>query len=114
VYGSEGIDYIYGDFADTTETRGGDDIIYTGFGTGSDTVSGGWGNDKIYGQGEASHKLSGNWGDDKIWGSAGNDRIWGDDDSGDPDNSIDASTGIYTENGKQSGDDTLYGGKGED
>ena len=56
IYGSQGKDYLYGDFIRTGAAYdfvGGDDIIYTGVNTSStgDSVRGGAGDDKIYGQG---------------------------------------------------------------
>jgi Ca2+-binding RTX toxin-like protein len=100
IYGSVMRDRLYGDWQreDTDEdilnddssnpgkfdTEGDDDIIYTGVSTGTyeeggDYVHGGWGNDKLYGQGESGHNLYGEFGDDMIWGSEGNDYIYGDD-----------------------------------
>jgi Ca2+-binding RTX toxin-like protein len=119
LYGSEGIDYLFGDFGepggtDTDGAIGGDDIIYTGRSSASngDYVYAGWGDDKVYGQGQGDHLLLGSWGDDQIWGSDGDDILFGDDHSSS--NAIDSTTGIYSENGVTSGDDTLYGGDGED
>ena len=100
IYGSVMRDRLYGDwqreYDDETilnddsenpgkfDTEGDDDIIYTGvstgtYETGGDYVHGGWGNDKIYGQGTSGHWLNGEFGDDMIWGSEGNDYIYGDD-----------------------------------
>ena len=88
---------------------GGDDIIFTGVtgeGLMGDIVHGGYGDDRIYGEGEATDRMYGELGDDLIDGGAGDDYIWGDDfrdgDSGD------MNTGLMW------GHDTLYGGDGVD
>ena len=141
IYGSVKRDRLYGDWArdgsETTiindarpipgklDTQGGDDIIYTGvsidaaYATGGDFVHGGWGNDKIYGQGIAPHWLNGEFGDDFIVGGDGGDYIYGDDYN--PNKSVvygDATPGARRydadDAGVMVGDDTLYGGKGND
>lgn len=113
IYGSNGHEYLYGDYdGGKKDTIGGDDIIYTGEGSLTDQgdhVYGGWGDDKIYGQGEGEHYLYGNWGDDKIWGGEGKNTIYGDDDnSGD---GFVLSTMTFEDSHEQGGDDTLYGGE---
>jgi len=140
IYGSVMRDRLYGDWQreyddetilnDSTgagkyDLLGDDDIIYTGVSTGTyeqggDYVHGGWGDDKIYGQGVSGHWLNGEFGDDMIWGSDGNDYIYGDD------YNVNSSGQIYendtpgalrwtfVDGGVMSGDDTLYGGKGAD
>ena len=101
--------------------EGGDDIIYTGFQTdgSGDIVRGGFGNDKLYGQGTVDHKFFGDYGDDEIWGGDGDDYIFGDDSAEDYEQygQNDDSQGqrwSYFEAGLMSGDDTLHGGKGDD
>ena len=121
LYGSVKADTLYSDWGeDEYATEGGDDIIYTGVSTdaadGSEAF-GGWGNDKIYGQGEGDDELQGGWGDDQIWGGDGDDFLWGDDFSEDtPDFEADLSLDRLTslDYGIMSGDDTLHGGDGED
>ena len=73
---------------DENDLEGGDDIIYTGVALGTDSqeaagdyVRGGFGDDKLYGQGDADHSLYGEYGDDQIWGGDGDDFIVGDDKS---------------------------------
>ena len=134
IYGSAKADKLYGDWKrDSDDTginssyqsfdlEGGDDIIYTGVGDvegeEGDHVHGGFGDDKIYGQGKANHTLYGEYGDDHIWGGLGDDVIWGDDandvllfaNSTDP-------VGLRwssLDQGIMSGDDTLHGGEGDD
>ena len=131
MYGSPGTDYLYGDFDPEGDysDEGGDDIIYTGEAYGADYGSlafGGWGNDKIYGQGPGNDYLVGNWGDDKIWGGDGNDEIHGDDcgnedcndavddDEDGPADGWDWTLHAYIDYGVEKGDDTIYGGQGED
>ena len=89
LYGSNKTDTLLGDADDDSrdsidgfDIYGGDDIIYTGYGehaSDGDYVSGGWGNDKIYGEGYGDDMMAGDFGDDKIWGGKGDDYIWGDD-----------------------------------
>ena len=140
IYGSVKRDRLYGDWArestdetilnDDTDpgkfdTEGGDDIIYTGIAvdadeaTGGDYVHGGWGNDKIYGQGIASHRLYGEFGDDFIVGGDGGDYIYGDDyntnsEYYEDDDTPGALRFTAIDAGVMFGDDTLYGGKGSD
>jgi Ca2+-binding RTX toxin-like protein len=133
IYGSVMRDRLYGDwqreYDDETitndDTEGDDDIIYTGVSTGTfeeggDYVHGGWGDDKIYGQGSSGHTLYGEFGDDMIWGSDGNDFIYGDDYSVNTSDQIyendtpGALRWTFVDGGVMSGDDTLYGGKGAD
>ena len=78
---------------------GDDDIIYTGDSPAhtvssivGDTVFGGAGNDRVYGQGFAPHTLYGNRGDDYIVGGKGDDFMYGDDNTPDGDGHI-SSTG---------------------
>lgn len=139
IYGSIKKDKLYGDWArdsvDATinpagrrkyDTEGGDDIIYTGVSIdgaedgGGDYVHGGWGDDKIYGQGVAYHSLYGEFGDDMIWGGDGNDNIYGDDYNSNSSERIFADANpanprfTSIDYGVMSGNDTLYGGKGSD
>lgn len=151
IYGSIKRDYLHGDWLndngaedfdsdDENDLEGGNDIIYTGVqndGPG-DKVYGGFGDDKLYGQGEARHILYGEYGDDQIWGGDGDDFIWGDDYSEATDRFgssqpalvegedgtfvlADGEVGLaegqrwsHFDGGLMSGDDTLHGGKGND
>ena len=152
IYGSIKRDYLHGDWLndngaedfdsdDENDLEGGNDIIYTGVqndGPG-DKVYGGFGDDKLYGQGEARHILYGEYGDDQIWGGDGDDFIWGDDFSeasdrfgssqpalvpGEEDGTFVLAEGevglaegqrwSHFDGGLMSGDDTLHGGKGND
>lgn len=90
----------------------GDDTLY-GQG-GNDTLLGGSGNDVIFGYGGAQTSYSnaiiyGEAGDDRLYGSAGNDNIYG----GDGSDLINAGNGSNILDGG-AGNDSLYGGTGSD
>ena len=65
--GTEGRDFLFGNFFRENEIygRGGNDRIFGGF--RRDYLAGGDGNDRIFGL----------WGNDHLWGNAGNDRLYG-------------------------------------
>lgn len=85
-----------------------DDAVVTPIEPGNDTISGGSGQDTIFGQG-GDDSLSGDQGDDKIFGGSGNDSI----DGGQGQDSIEGGEGEDTITGG-TGDDQLFGGDGED
>ena len=118
IFGSQGKDYLFGDASEQTDSdtvldefdlSGGDDIIFTGvttMGQGGDYVHGGYGDDRIYGEGYGDDFLYGELGDDLIDGGPGDDMIWGDD--------FRAADSGAENTGLMWGHDTLYGGDGED
>jgi len=65
--GTEGRDFLFGNFFRTNEIfgRGGNDWIFGGFRT--DYLAGGDGNDRIFGL----------FGNDNLWGNAGDDKLFG-------------------------------------
>ena len=75
----------------------GDDKIYGQF--GNDNISGGQGQDEIYG-GEGNDSIDGDQGDDRIYGGAGNDTIRGGDNN----------DRLFGEDGN----DNIFGGTGDD
>jgi len=75
----------------------GDDKIYGQF--GNDNIEGGQGQDEIYG-GEGNDSIDGDSGDDRIYGGSGNDTLRGDDNN----------DRLYGEDGN----DNLFGGTGDD
>jgi Ca2+-binding RTX toxin-like protein len=95
-------------------------------GVDDDLISGGTGNDRLYG-GRGSDTLSGGDGKDQLWGGSGNDRLSGDKDNdvlwgdsgndvllgGDGDDKLTGGTGNDTLEGG-AGKDTLEGGSGND
>lgn len=85
-----------------------DDAVVTPIEPGNDTISGGSGQDTIFGQG-GDDSLSGDQGDDRLFGGAGNDSI----DGGQGQDSIEGGEGADTLTGG-TGDDQLFGGEGED
>ena len=92
------------DTATTTTTI---DVDITGGGAaGSDTISGGQGDDTIYG-GAGDDTISGDQGDDVIFGDSGADTISG----GQGNDQLDGGSGVDTLSGGQ-GDDILDGGAG--
>jgi Ca2+-binding RTX toxin-like protein len=94
IFGGEGNDFLNGDTvasAGTGLTTDGNDTIYGGAGTGTDTIHGNGGDDIIFG-GDGIDALYGNDGNDTIYNGAGND--------------------IFVDGG--AGDDVLWGGAGND
>lgn len=73
--GSEGNDWLFGNFFSTNEIfgRGGNDRIFGGFRT--DYLAGGDGNDDIFGLFDNDH-LWGNAGDDRLYGGFGTDTAY--------------------------------------
>lgn len=94
---------------------GGDDELDGG--VGADRIEGGEGDDDLTG-GEGNDRLEGDAGDDTLDGGAGNDRLEG----GDGNDTIDAGEGrdaVYAGGGDDVvttglGDDRVYGGAGDD
>ena len=84
-------------YNDTISGGDGDDKIYGQF--GNDNISGGNGQDQIYG-GEGNDSIDGDAGDDLIYGGTGNDTIRGGDNN----------DRLYGEDGN----DNLFGGTGDD
>ena len=83
------------------------------------TAYGGYGDDRIYGQGLGDDTLHGGMGDDTIFGGQGVDIIWGDDMTADNGVNLgyggDNFPGYYHEDASRMwGDDSLYGGEGDD
>ncbi|MEJ6398293.1 Hint domain-containing protein [Yoonia sp. 208BN28-4] len=85
-----------------------DDGVVTPIEPGDDTISGGTGQDTIFGQG-GDDTLAGDDGDDDLFGGAGNDTLSG----GQGQDELFGGDGIDTLTGG-SGDDQLFGGDGED
>ncbi|MEO5338670.1 MAG: hypothetical protein H7841_17565 [Magnetospirillum sp. WYHS-4] len=97
---------------------GGDDIIFTGYGTYHDIADGGAGNDIIDGGDNNINTMYGGTGDDTIFAGGNTDTVYG----GEGNDKIDAGTGndtVYGDAGDDSivggdGSDKLYGGTGDD
>lgn len=90
-----------------------DDAIVTPIEPGNDTISGGSGQDDIFGQG-GNDVLMGDQGDDELFGGAGNDILMG----GQGQDSLFGGEGNDVLDGAdgpgQDNDDRLFGGAGED
>lgn len=86
-----------GNFDDNLSGGDGDDKIYGH--KGDDTIDGGTGNDELYG-GSGNDFMTGGEGNDKMWGGENND-------------TLDGGAGNDYINGGR-GEDTLYGGAGND
>ena len=84
----------------------GDDTLYGG--SGEDRLNGGFGDDHIYG-GAGYDRIQGSVGDDTLYGGDGDDRFWGS--TGD-DILYGGADNDWLYGGD--GDDTLYGGDGDD
>ena len=84
----------------------GDDTLYGG--SGEDRFNGGFGDDHIYG-GAGYDRIQGSVGDDTLYGGDGDDRFWGS--TGD-DILYGGADNDWLYGGD--GDDTLYGGDGDD
>lgn len=74
ILGRNGSDTLYGDFADSSDSAGGDDVLYGG--AGADRLYGGAGDDTLYGD-NGTDRIFGDAGDDIIYGGKGNDKLEG-------------------------------------
>ena len=103
---TEGFTIIGSNYTDTITGGHGDDVIYGG--GNNDVLSGGDGDDLIYRR-HGNNTISGGAGNDAIYGGSGNNTISG----GDGNDLIIGGSGTDTLYG-DAGDDIIYGGSGAD